>query len=182
MPEAGRVIFEESDITRLPAYRRAPLGIGRTFQIPRPFSSASVRENVAVGAMFGTLAGKVSGVGKTTLLRTILGSVEPWGGRISYEEKDVTRLPTHTKVGLGIVLVPEGRHLFSGMTVHENLMMGAYPKEATKHTGETLELVYSLFPILKERTRQKAGSLSGGQQQMVTMVSCHDALKLLARV
>lgn len=110
-----------------------------------------------------------NGVGKTTLLRTILGSVEPWGGRITYEEKDVTRLPTHRKVGLGIVLVPEGRHLFSGMTVHENLMMGAYPKGAMKHMGETLELVYSLFPILKERTRQKTGSLSGGEQQMVTI-------------
>lgn len=110
-----------------------------------------------------------NGVGKTTLLRTILGSVESWGGNITYEDKDVTRLPTHKKVGLGIVLVPEGRHLFSGMTVHENLMMGAYPKGAMKHRGETLELVYSLFPILKERTRQKAGSLSGGQQQMVTI-------------
>jgi branched-chain amino acid transport system ATP-binding protein len=110
-----------------------------------------------------------NGVGKTTLLRTVLGSVEPWGGRIIYEENDVTHLPTHKKVGLGIVLVPEGRHLFSGMTVHENLMMGAYPKEAMKHKDETLERVYSLFPILHERTRQKAGSLSGGQQQMVTI-------------
>lgn len=110
-----------------------------------------------------------NGVGKTTLLRTILGSVEPWDGKIIYEEKDVTHLPTHKKVGLGIVLVPEGRHLFSGMTVHENLMMGAYPKEAMKHVDETLELVHSLFPILEERARQKAGSLSGGQQQMVTI-------------
>jgi len=110
-----------------------------------------------------------NGVGKTTLLRTILGSVIPWGGRITYEEQVITHFPTHKKVGLGIVLVPEGRHLFSGMTVHENLMMGAYQKEAMKHVDETFELVYSLFPILKERTRQKAGSLSGGQQQMVTI-------------
>ena len=110
-----------------------------------------------------------NGAGKTTLLRTIFGSVEPWGGRITYEEKDVTRLPTHKKVELGIVLVPEGRHLFTGMNVHENLIMGAYPKEALKNMGDSLELVYSLFPILKERAKQRAGSLSGGEQQMLTI-------------
>jgi len=110
-----------------------------------------------------------NGAGKTTLLRTVFGSVEPWGGRITYEEKDVTRLPTHEKVELGIVLVPEGRHLFVGMTVHENLIMGAYPKEALKNMDDSLELVYSLFPILKERTKQRAGSLSGGEQQMLTI-------------
>lgn len=110
-----------------------------------------------------------NGAGKTTLLRTVFGSVEPWGGRITYEEKDITRLPTHEKVELGIVLVPEGRHLFTGMNVHENLIMGAYPKEALKHRDDSLELVYSLFPILKERAKQKAGSLSGGEQQMLTI-------------
>jgi branched-chain amino acid transport system ATP-binding protein len=110
-----------------------------------------------------------NGAGKTTLLRTVFGSVEPWGGNVNYEEKDVTRLPTHEKVELGIVLVPEGRHLFTGMNVHENLIMGAYPKEALKNMGDSLELVYSLFPILKERAKQKAGSLSGGEQQMLTI-------------
>jgi len=110
-----------------------------------------------------------NGAGKTTLLRTIFGSVEPWGGNVNYEEKDVTRLPTHEKVELGIVLVPEGRHLFTGMNVHENLIMGAYPKEALKNMGDSLELVYSLFPILKERVKQRAGSLSGGEQQMLTI-------------
>ena len=110
-----------------------------------------------------------NGAGKTTLLRTVFGSVEPWGGSITYEEKDVTRSPTHEKVELGIVLVPEGRHLFTGMNVHENLIMGAYPKEAFKNMDDSLELVYSLFPILKERAKQKAGSLSGGEQQMLTI-------------
>ncbi|UCD71623.1 MAG: ABC transporter ATP-binding protein [Syntrophobacterales bacterium] len=110
-----------------------------------------------------------NGAGKTTLLGSIFGSVEPWGGSITYEEKDVTRLPTHEKVALGIVLVPEGRHLFTGMSVHENLIMGAYPKEALKNMDDSLELVYSLFPILKERAKQKAGSLSGGEQQMLTI-------------
>ena len=110
-----------------------------------------------------------NGVGKTTLLKTILGSVEPSGGRIIYEERDITRLPTHEKVELGIVLAPEGKHLFVGMSVHENLMMGAFPKNAMKHMDDSLAIVYSLFPTLQERTRQRAGSLSGGEQQMLTI-------------
>jgi branched-chain amino acid transport system ATP-binding protein len=110
-----------------------------------------------------------NGVGKSTLLRTVLGSIVPWGGKISYEDHEITYLPTHRKVDLGITLVPEGRHLFGGMNVHENLIMGAYRKEALKNIGESLELVYSLFPILRERDRQEAGTLSGGQQQMVTI-------------
>ncbi len=110
-----------------------------------------------------------NGVGKSTLLHTVLGSVEPWAGKILYEDEEVTYLPTHKKVNLGISLVPEGKHLFGGMTVHENLIMGAYRKEATKNINESLDLVYSLFPILKERHKQQAGTLSGGQQQMVTI-------------
>ena len=110
-----------------------------------------------------------NGVGKSTLLRTVLGSLEPWGGKITYEGKDITRLPPHKKVDLGITLVPEGKHLFVGMTVEENLIMGAYRKEALQHKNESLELVYSMFPVLKERGKQAAGSLSGGEQQMVTI-------------
>jgi branched-chain amino acid transport system ATP-binding protein len=110
-----------------------------------------------------------NGVGKSTFLRTVLGSVEPWGGRIVYENKEITHLPTHKKVDLGLTLVPEGRHLFPGMTVHENLMMGAYRKEALRNIDDSLEVVYSLFPILKERDKQGAGTLSGGQQQMLTI-------------
>ena len=110
-----------------------------------------------------------NGVGKSTLLRTVLGSVEPWGGKITYEGKEITRLPPHKKVDLGITLVPEGKHLFVGMTVEENLIMGAYRKEALQHKNESLELVYSMFPVLKERGKQAAGSLSGGEQQMVTI-------------
>ena len=110
-----------------------------------------------------------NGVGKSTLLRTVLGSLEPWGGKITYEGKDITRLPPHKKVDLGITLVPEGKHLFVGMTVEENLIMGAYRKEALQHKNESLELVHSMFPVLKERGKQAAGSLSGGEQQMVTI-------------
>ncbi|MBW2056899.1 MAG: ABC transporter ATP-binding protein [Deltaproteobacteria bacterium] len=110
-----------------------------------------------------------NGVGKSTLLRTVLGSVEPWAGRIVYEGEEITRLPTHKKVNLGLTLVPEGKHLFVGMTVHENLMMGAYRKGAHRMVRDSLELVYSLFPVLSERDGQRAGTLSGGQQQMLTI-------------
>jgi len=110
-----------------------------------------------------------NGVGKTTFLGTVFGLIDPWGGKILYENQEITHLKTHKKVALGIVLVPEGKHLFPGMSVHENLMMGAYPKEALKKITDSLELVYSLFPIIKVRAKQKAGSLSGGEQQMVTI-------------
>ena len=110
-----------------------------------------------------------NGVGKTTLLRTIFGSVRPWKGKVIYDGQDVTYLPTHKKVDMGIALVPEGRHLFSGMSVQENLIMGAYLKRARERMEESLEVIYSLFPILKERAKQRAGSLSGGEQQMLTV-------------
>ncbi|MGD8529586.1 MAG: ABC transporter ATP-binding protein [Syntrophobacterales bacterium] len=110
-----------------------------------------------------------NGVGKSTLLRTVLGSVQPWAGKITYEGTEITQEPTHKKVDLGITLVPEGKHLFVGMTVRENLIMGAYRKEALMYKDDSLELVYSLFPILKERGKQAAGILSGGEQQMVTI-------------
>lgn len=110
-----------------------------------------------------------NGTGKTTLLHTILGSVEPTAGKIIFEEKDVTTLPTHKKVEMGIVLVPEGKHLFTGMCVRENLIMGAFPKAAMKSMDDSLAMVYSLFPRLKERSNQLAGSLSGGEQQMLTI-------------
>jgi len=110
-----------------------------------------------------------NGVGKTTFLSTLFGFIEPRKGKIFYENEDITHLKTHKKVELGIVLVPEGRHLFTGMNVQENLMMGAYPREALKKMDASLELVYSLFPVIKVRAKQKAGSLSGGEQQMLTI-------------
>ena len=110
-----------------------------------------------------------NGVGKSTLLSTVFGSVEPWGGEIYYKGEDVTFVPTHQKVERGLALVPEGKHLFPSMSVYENLSMGAYVKKALEHKDASLKLVYSLFPRLKERTNQLAGSLSGGEQQMVTI-------------
>lgn len=110
-----------------------------------------------------------NGAGKTTLLRTILGTVRPLSGHVVYEGRDVTHLPPHEKVRQGLVLVPEGRHLFVNMTVRENLIMGAYHKEAVRHREHSLDSVYALFPRLKERGDQRAGTLSGGEQQMLTI-------------
>jgi branched-chain amino acid transport system ATP-binding protein len=110
-----------------------------------------------------------NGAGKTTLLRTILGTLRPSRGRVVYEERDVTYLPPHEKVRQGLVLVPEGRRLFINMTVQENLVMGAYQKEALRQRDESLSRVYALFPLLKERGEQRAGTLSGGEQQMLTI-------------
>lgn len=110
-----------------------------------------------------------NGVGKSTLLGTVFGSVPPWGGQVMYNGEDVTRVPTHKKVDLGLALVPEGKHLFPSMTVYENLAMGAYPKKALPHRDENMEQVFTLFPRLQERQWQAAGSLSGGEQQMVTI-------------
>jgi branched-chain amino acid transport system ATP-binding protein len=127
------------------------------------------------GASLEVRAGSITavlganGAGKTTLLRTILGTPRPLRGQVMYEERDVTYLPPHEKVRRGLVLVPEGRHLFVNMTVQENLLMGAYPKEALKFRAESLEIVYTLFPRLKERVEQSAGTLSGGEQQMLTI-------------
>jgi branched-chain amino acid transport system ATP-binding protein len=110
-----------------------------------------------------------NGVGKTTLLRTVVGLLRPWQGSITFDDRDVTRMSPHAKAAQGLVLVPEGRQLFTEMSVHENLEMGAFTKRAQARFGENLEWVYDLFPILKERSSQKAGTLSGGEQQMLAV-------------
>jgi branched-chain amino acid transport system ATP-binding protein len=110
-----------------------------------------------------------NGVGKTTLLRTVMGLIRPWKGAISFEGQDVSRLPAYTKAELGMVLVPEGRQLFTDMSVYENLEMGASNKRAIPKFKDNLERVYVMFPRLKERAAQKAGTLSGGEQQMLAV-------------
>ncbi len=110
-----------------------------------------------------------NGVGKTTLLRTVMGLVKPWQGSVTFNGKDITRMSPHTKAANGIVLVPEGRQLFTDMSVYENLEMGAFTKRAKARFNENLEKVYEMFPRLKERADQKTGTLSGGEQQMVAV-------------
>jgi branched-chain amino acid transport system ATP-binding protein len=119
------------------------------------------------GAMT-TLLG-ANGAGKTTSLRAITGSLRPRAGRVTFAGEDVTRLSAHAKAARGLVLVPEGRQLFSDMTVEENLEMGAYSQRARAHFRTQLEKVYNLFPRLEERRRQKAGTFSGGEQQMLAL-------------
>jgi branched-chain amino acid transport system ATP-binding protein len=110
-----------------------------------------------------------NGVGKTTLLRTIMGLLRPWGGTVNFDGKDISRLSAHIKADMGLVLVPEGRQLFTDMTVYENLEMGATSQRARPDFIRNLERVYNMFPRLKERSTQKAGTLSGGEQQMLAV-------------
>ena len=110
-----------------------------------------------------------NGVGKTTLLRAVVGLLKPWQGSVTFDGRDVTRVSPHAKAAQGVVMVPEGRQLFTEMSVNENLEMGAFTKRALAHFQRNLEWVYSMFPILKERSDQKAGTLSGGEQQMLAV-------------
>lgn len=115
-----------------------------------------------------TLVG-ANGAGKSTTLKSIVGLVKPRSGSIDYEGTDLTKLDTEDMVKKGIALVPEGRRVFADLTVLENLKIGAYSRKDTKGIAEDLEKVYSLFPRLKERTWQAAGTLSGGEQQMLAI-------------
>ena len=110
-----------------------------------------------------------NGAGKSTLVNTIAGLHRPRSGVIRCAGVDLGALPSHRVCGQGIALVPEGRRLFARMTVEENLEIGCYRQEARAVRAASLERVYGLFPILRERQRQAAGSLSGGQQQMVAI-------------
>jgi branched-chain amino acid transport system ATP-binding protein len=110
-----------------------------------------------------------NGAGKSTTLGAIIGVYRPASGSIFYRDKDISTRSVSRKVSDGIALVPEGRHLFTEMSVYENLMLGSYPRVVRPHLLARLDYVYSLFPILRERRWQAAGTLSGGQQQMVAI-------------
>lgn len=110
-----------------------------------------------------------NGAGKTTILHTLTGLVAPKSGTIVYEEKNIAKVPGHKIVSMGMAHVPEGRRVFAQMTVYENLKLGAYTRSSKKEINDTLETVYKRFPRLKERKNQLAGTLSGGEQQMLAM-------------
>jgi branched-chain amino acid transport system ATP-binding protein len=110
-----------------------------------------------------------NGAGKTTLLRAVMGQLPAWKGSVRLDDRVITRLSAHEKADLGLVLVPEGRQLFSTMTIVENLEMGATVARARAAMKESFDQVYALFPRLAERKTQLAGTLSGGEQQMLAI-------------
>ncbi len=110
-----------------------------------------------------------NGAGKTTTLQTITGMLSPKEGAIMFEGKDITKVPGHEIVSMGMAHVPEGRRVFSRLTVFENLKLGAYTRKDKDEVDKTLETIYKSFPRLMERKNQLAGTLSGGEQQMLAM-------------
>lgn len=110
-----------------------------------------------------------NGAGKTTILHTITGLIQPKAGSVIFEGTDITRVPGHKIVSMGMAHVPEGRRVFANLSVYQNLKMGAYIQKDKKVIGETLEMIYKHFPRLEERKNQLAGTLSGGEQQMLAM-------------
>jgi len=121
-------------------------------------------EDKGITALLGS-----NGAGKTTMLNCITGLQKAWSGKIRFAGSDITKIKTSERVNLGISMIPEGRGIFAEMTVLENLMMGAYTKKAREKMMDSFEQVYELFPVLKERPNQRAGTLSGGEQQMLAV-------------
>lgn len=115
-----------------------------------------------------TLIG-ANGAGKTTTMQSVIGLIPPKAGTVSFEGKEITHLPCHKIVSLGMSQVPEGRRIFQELTVYQNLLMGAYIQKDKKAIKEDIEKIYARFPRLEERKNQIAGTLSGGEQQMLAM-------------
>lgn len=110
-----------------------------------------------------------NGAGKTTTLHTVSGLIKPSTGTVLFEGKDITKIPGHKIVSLGMAHVPEGRRVFAQLSVYENLLMGAYTRKDKEEIQNSLQIVYDRFPRLEERKNQMAGTLSGGEQQMLAM-------------
>ena len=135
------------------------------------YGDAQVLFDVSLDIQSGELVSVIgaNGAGKTTLLRTISGILKPKSGTITLEDQTISNRPPHEIVAEGIVQVPEGRLLFPNMSVRENLRLGAYVEKDKAAIEERLEKVHEMFPVLKERATQMAGTLSGGEQQMVAI-------------
>ncbi len=128
-----------------------------------------------------TLIG-ANGAGKTTTMHSVVGLIPSRSGSVTYDGHDITKLPCHKIVRLGVSQVPEGRHVFQELTVYENLLMGAYRENDKKVIKQDIEKIYTRFSRLKERRNQIAGTLSGGEQQMLAMgraMMCHPKLLML---
>ena len=120
------------------------------------------------GGQFVAIVGP-NGAGKTTLFKTVSGTVQPTGGRITFDGRDLLAVPPPERAHLGIAHVPEGRQVFRSLSVIENLEMGAIPERGRAEWSRNLEQIFTLFPVLKERREQPAGTLSGGEQQMLAI-------------
>lgn len=150
--------------------RRARLSMLRLENLDVFYDSIQALRNLSFevkeGEIFVLLG--ANGAGKTTTLKAISGLLVPRRGRVIFQGRDITNSPVQERVRMGISLVPEGRRVFSELTVEENLLLGGYLKNA-KEREENLKKVFSLFPVLKERRKQLAGTLSGGEQQMLSI-------------
>ncbi len=135
------------------------------------YDRADVLEDVSLTVNTGTITCLLgsNGSGKTTLIRAILGLTPPRAGRILFGEVDISSRPTHEIIGLGMACIPEGRKVFPALTVEENLRLGAFQETSPEVLVERFEKVYRLFPILSERKHQLAGTMSGGEQAMVSI-------------
>lgn len=135
---------------------------------------------IAEGDFVALLGG--NGAGKSTLFRTIAGALKPFSGTVEFKGETISKLPAYKVVTRGLALCPEGRHLFPQLSVHKNLMLGAYHRSDKDGIEENLEQVYEMFPRLKERRKQMAGTFSGGEQQMLAIgraIMSHPQMLLL---
>ena len=135
------------------------------------FGGLKAVNNFAINIEKGQLYGLIgpNGAGKTTTLQTITGMLQAKKGHILFEGQDITKVPGHKIVTMGMAHVPEGRRVFANLSVYENLKLGAYTRKDKNEIAQSLEIVYESFPRLKERRNQSAGTLSGGEQQMLAM-------------
>lgn len=135
------------------------------------YDKADVIEDVSLTAAAGKITCLLgsNGSGKSTLIRAILGLTPPRAGRIRFADRELTGLPTHRVIAAGIACIPEGRKVFPKLTVEENLRLGGYQEQSETEIGKRLERVYGIFPRLQERRTQLAGTMSGGEQAMVSI-------------
>ncbi|MCY3828797.1 MAG: ABC transporter ATP-binding protein [Rhodospirillaceae bacterium] len=138
------------------------------------YGDAQALDDVSLEVDAGDIVAVVgsNGAGKSSLIRTIAGIEKPRSGQIVYKGVDITGWPSHRVCNLGVGQVAEGRQIFAGLTVRENLEVGAYLERGRGKSAETMERVFAMFPILLERAEQQAGTLSGGEQQMLAIGRC----------
>ena len=143
----------------------------RCENLVKKYGVRTVVKGVSMEVQQGEIVGFLgpNGAGKTTTLQTITGMLQPKAGEIIFEGKDISKIPGHKIVSMGMAHVPEGRRVFAELSVYENLKLGAYTRKDKKEIEETLARVYKSFPRLEERKNQLAGTLSGGEQQMLAM-------------